>query len=96
MGSHGTIKTTGLLIAPAMFGGCAEMVADKPMNSRAGSPGAIVNQLQAALLVWQYRKQANELREVAHRYELEAAIQAKTLGEDSEAVRRSTQLAKEF
>jgi CHASE1-domain containing sensor protein len=96
MGSHGTIKTTGLVLALALFGGCAEMVADTPMNSRAENPGTIVSQRQAAQLVWQYRTQASELRQAAYRYELEAAVQARTVGEDSDAVRRSLQLVKEF
>jgi hypothetical protein len=96
MGLHGTLKTTGVLIGLALFGGCGDMTTYQPVNSGTDTPAGSFSQSQAARLAWEYRKQTNELHEAARRYELEALVKAKTLGEDSDAVRRSRQLAKEF
>lgn len=96
MGIKEVITTGGLFISLALCGGCGEMNTKRYVDSRANGHATIVSQHEAVQRAWQFRKQADELREAAHHYELEAAVQAKTRGEDSDTVRRANELAKEF
>ena len=80
----------GLLLAAGLLAGCATGASD----TAATACGADYH--CARDLMFQYRQQARELSMIAERYAREADIKARELGQDSEQVRSSQEMARKF
>ena len=80
----------GLLLMAALLAGCATGAS----NSAQTVCGTDYHCMRD--LMFQYRQQATELSAMAERYAREADVKANQLGQDSEQVRKSQEIAKKF
>jgi hypothetical protein len=84
------ILTSGVVLVGAMLAGCAAGTTE----SAATACGSNYTCLKDA--AFQYHQQAAHLSALAERYEMEAEVKARELGQDAEQVKRQRELAKQY
>ncbi len=82
------IRNGGVVLLTVLLAGCATGMS-QPSATSCGSNYACLQEMAS-----QYRQQAQQLNALAQRYEMEADAKTRELGQDSEQVKRTRDLAK--